>query len=247
MKRPILVVVMLLALLNITAAAFAAPLVVPLAQGPKPVITQPEPDAAVRGVVQVVGSATHPQFQRYELYYAPFPVPSDNAWIFIGDAHFQQQPAGLLGTWATGGLPDGAYALKVRVVRADGNYQDSDPRRVLVANRRPVESPTPIATREQPTDVPTALPPTATIIVAPTVQAPRAAITPTQAAKTTPTPMLGEARPTATPASASLVDVARLTDTAKTAATYTAGLFVAVGAFFAVKAVLAWLWHKIRP
>jgi len=242
MKRPILVIVMLLTLLNITAVVLAAP----AAQGPKPVITQPEPDAAVRGVAQIVGSATHPQFQRYELYYAPFPVPSDNAWIFIGDAHFQQQPAGLLGTWATGGLPDGAYALKVRVVRADGNYQDSDPRRVLVANRRPVESPTPAVTREQPTDAPPPQLPTATII-APTVQAPRAAITATLAAKTTPTPMLGEARPTATPASSSLLDVDRLTETAKTTATYTVGLFVAVGAFFAVKAVLAWLWHKIRP
>lgn len=247
MKRPILVVITLLTLLNITAVVLAAPVAAPAAQGPKPVITQPEPDAAVRGVVQIVGSATHPQFQRYELYYAPFPVPSDNAWIFIGDAHFQQQPAGLLGTWATGGLPDGAYALKVRVVRADGNYQDSDPRRVLVANRRPVESPTPAVTREQPTDAPPPLLPTATIVTAPTVQAPRAAITPTLAAKTTPTPMLGEVRPTATPASSSLLDVTRLTETAKTTATYTVGLFVAVGAFFALKAVLAWLWHKIRP
>jgi hypothetical protein len=242
MKRPILVVVLLLILLNISAMVLAAP----AAQGPKPIITQPEPDAAVRGVVQVVGSATHPQFQRYELYYAPFPVPSDNAWIFIGDAHFQQQPAGLLGTWATGGLPDGAYALKVRVVRADGNYQDSDPRRVLVANRRPVESPTPAITRE-PTDVPTSPPATATIVVAPTVQLPRGPITPTVSAKITPTPLIGEARPTATPASSSLVDVDRLVDTARTTATYTVGLFVAVGAFFAVKAVLAWLWHKIRP
>ncbi len=243
MKRPILVVVLLLILLNITAVVLAAP----LAQGPKPIITQPEPDAAVRGVVQVVGSATHPQFQRYELYYAPFPVPSDNAWIFIGDAHFQQQPAGLLGTWASGGLPDGAYALKVRVVRADGNYQDSDPRRVLVANRRPVESPTPVVTREV-IEAPTPLPPAATIVVvAPTVQLPRSAVTPTLSAKTTPTPMIGEARPTATPASSSLLDVGRLVDTARTTATYTVGLFVAVGAFFAVKAVLAWLWHKIRP
>lgn len=245
MKRPITVVITLLMLLNITVAVLAAPVAAPAAQGPKPIITQPEPDAAVRGVVQVVGSATHPQFQRYELYYAPFPVPSDNAWIFIGDAHFQQQPAGLLGAWATGGLPDGAYALKVRVVRADGNYQDSDPRRVLVANRRPVESPTPAVT-QAPTDAPPPQLPTATIVVAPTVQAPRAAITPTLAAKTTPTPMLGDARPTATPAS-SLVDVGRLVDTAQMAATYTVGLFVAIGAFFAVKAVLAWLWHKIRP
>lgn len=243
MKRPILAVAILLLTLHLTAVVLAAP----LAQGPKPVITQPEPDAAVRGTVQIVGSATHPQFQRYELYYAPWPAPSDNAWIFIGDAHFQQQPAGLLGTWATGGLPDGAYALKVRVVRQDGNYTDSDPRRVLVANRRPIESPTPAITRA-PTEEPTPLPPTATIVVAaPTIQLPRAAITPTQTARTTPTPLVGDVRPTATPATSSLVDVGRLVDTAQTAATYTVGLFVAVGAFFAVKAGLAWLWHKLRP
>ncbi len=242
MKWPILMLIALLIAGNITAVVVAAP----LAQGPKPVITQPEPDAVVRGIVQIVGSATHPQFQRYELYYAPYPLPSDNAWIFIGDAHYQQQPAGLLGTWATGGLPDGAYLLRVRVVRQDGNYTDSDPRRVLVANRRPIESPTPVATRE-PTRPPAAPTPTATIvIVVPTVELPRAASTPTVPARVTPTPLIGEARPTATPAN-SLVDVNRLVETAKTSATYTVGLFVAIGAIFAVKAVLAWLWHKFRP
>lgn len=245
MKRPFAIIVLTLIFLSLTFSAFAAP----VAQGPKPAITQPEPDAAVRGVVQIVGSATHPQFQRYELYYAPWPAPSDNAWIFIGDAHFQQQPAGLLGTWATGGLPDGAYGLKVRVVRADGNYQDSDPRRVLVANRRQVETATPAATRQQePTAAPTAgqSAPTVAVIV-PTVQLPRTAVTPTVQAKITPTPIIGDARTASTASVDSLLDVNRLVDAAKTAATYTVGLFVAVGVFFAVKAVLAWLWHKIRP
>lgn len=244
MKRPFVITTLALILMSITSFAFAAP----VAQGPKPVITQPEPDAAVRGVVPIVGSATHPQFQRYELYYAPWPVPSDNAWIFIGDAHFQQQPAGLLGTWATGGLPDGAYGLKVRVVRADGNYQDSDPRRALVANRRPVETATPVATRqEEPTAAPVSAQPTPTVaIIAPTVQLPRALITPIVQVKITPTPIIGDAGAT-TSSVDSLLDVSRLLETAKTAATYTAGLFVVLGAFFAVKAALAWLWHKLRP
>ncbi len=245
MKRPFAIAVVTLVLLTLAADVFAAP----LAQGPKPVITQPEPDAAVRGVVQIVGSATHPQFQRYELYYAPFPVPGDNAWVFIGDAHFQQQPAGLLGTWASGGLPDGAYALKVRVVRADGNYTDSDARRVLVANKRPIESPTSAVTRE-PTDVPTPLASASTptaLPAAPTIQLPRVAVTPTLQAKITPTAIVGDVRQGTTQSAATLFDVDRLAKTAKTTATYTTGLFVAVGAFFAVKAVLAWLWHKIRP
>jgi hypothetical protein len=201
----------------------------------------------VRGTVQIVGSATSPQFQRYELYYAPSPVPGDNAWIFIGDAHFQQQPAGLLGTWATGGLPDGAYALKVRVVRQDGNYTDSDPRRVIVANRRPVETPTPAVTQAPTEAPPTPLPVPTVAIVAPTVQLPRGSVTPTVQTKTTPTPLIGEARATPASSTGSLLDTKRLADTAEKAATYTVGLFVVVGAFFAVKAVLAWIWHKIRP
>lgn len=243
MKRPLFMLVCALVLLGFATAVRAAP----LAQGPKPVITQPEPDAAVRGVVQIVGSATHPQFQRYELYYAPYPVPSDNAWIFIGDAHYQQQPAGLLGTWATSSLPDGAYVLRVRVVRQDGNYTDSDPRRVVVANKRPIETPTPAVTRE-PTAVPTPLPPTPTVaIVVPTVQLPRAAVTTTVAVTASPTPLIAEAKPTPAPDVAQIVDTARLAKTARTAATYTVGLFVAIGAFFAVKAALAWLWHKVRP
>ena len=55
MKWPILMLIALLIAGNITAVVVAAP----LAQGPKPVITQPEPDAVVRGIVQIVGSATH--------------------------------------------------------------------------------------------------------------------------------------------------------------------------------------------
>jgi hypothetical protein len=116
----------------------------PLQQEPRPVIAQPEQDSTVRGVVQIIGTAVHPQFQRYELYYAPWPVPSDQSWVFIGDAKYQQQPLGLLGTWDTRAVPDGGYALRVRVVKQDGNYLDSDP--VFVANHVPEHTPTPTET-----------------------------------------------------------------------------------------------------
>ena len=106
-----------------------------VAKDGKPAIVQPEQDVKVRGVVQIIGSSTHPQFHRYELYYAPWPVPSDQSWILIGDAHFMPQPPGLLGTWESRSVIDGAYALRVRVVKPDGNYLDSDSRRVVVANQ----------------------------------------------------------------------------------------------------------------
>jgi hypothetical protein len=230
-------------------AIFAIPvLAAPGAQEPRPVIAQPEQDSAVRGIVQVVGSAVHPQFQRYELYYAPWPVPSDGAWVFIGDAHYQAQPLGLLGTWDSRSVPDGTYALRVRVVKQDGNYNDSDPRRVLVVNTRQLDTPTPAAT-EQPTEAP-ALPPTATVVIeAPTItlpQAPTPEFTPTPEPDVTPspTPLIssGASSPPGLDQMAS-----RLLETAKTAATYTVGFFLAVGAFFAVKALLYWIWQRVRP
>ncbi len=247
MKRLLLIGVLISALLALTTVALAAPAAAPQAQEQRPVIAQPERDAAVRGVVQIVGSATHPQFQRYELYYAPLPVPSDQAWIFIGDAHFQPQPLGLLGTWSTGSLPDGPYTLRVRVVKVDGNYIDSEPRRVVVANRRAPETPTSVATLFAPTAVPTPLPPTPTILVAlPTIQ--------TRAAPTaTPQPIVTPILPAAgtpgagTATTGSLVSGERLLMTARKSATYTGAFFLALAAFFALKWLLAWLWHKVRP
>lgn len=237
-----------------------------LAQDQRPVIAQPEQDGSVRGVVQIVGTATHTQFQRYELYYAPWPVPADNAWIFIGpDAHFQQQPLGLLGTWDSRAVPDGAYALRVRVVKRDANYIDSEPRRVVVANTKPAEtataavtptptaSPTPTATSEP---AGTAPPPTSvTVATVPAAGKATAAPSATRAAGGTPAagassggsgPILPEASSILNSAG-SIFDMARLSDTAQWAAMMTLGAFALVGFFFGVKALLYWLWLKIRP
>lgn len=226
----------------------------PAGQEARPVIAQPPPDAAVRGVVQIVGTATHPQFQRYELYYAPWPVPSDQSWIFIGDAHFNQQPLGLLGTWDSRSVPDGAYALRVRVVKVDGNYLDSDPRRVLVVNTRPLASPTPVAT-DTPVPVPTVVQPTPTTVieVLPPAESPTPEPTSTPEPEVTPILPVGGAVGTDRPAqtdgtpATQLIDGQRLLYVARQSAFYTLAAFVAVGVFFGVKAVLVWLWYKIRP
>lgn len=254
MKRPIFFTVLLLASLLPAFAALAAP----ASQEQRPVLVQPAQDAAVRGVVQIVGTATHPQFQRYELYYAPWPVPSDQSWIFIGDAHFNQQPLGLLGTWDSRSVSDGAYALRVRVVKVDGNYLDSDPRRVLVVNTRPIESPTPQVT-DTPEPLPTEPPATATIVVAvptsPATETPEVAPTPTPEVAAAATPLLpdgssassGESGTSAAGIADQLLSGERLLNAAKKAALYTFGAFAAIGVFFGVKALLVWLWHKNRP
>ena len=249
MKRPFFFAVLTVVLLLPAMMALAAP----AQQDARPVIAQPAQDSAVRGVAQIVGTATHPQFQRYELYYAPWPVPSDQSWIFIGDAHFNQQQLGLLGTWDSRSVSDGTYALRVRVVKVDGNYLDSDPRRVLVVNTRPIESPTPVAT-ETPEPLPIEEPPTPTVVVvAPTSQVtatPESQPTPTaeQGPQPEVTPLLpGEPSGTASGIADQILSGERILDTAKKAALYTAGAFLAIGAFFGVKALLLWLWHKARP
>jgi hypothetical protein len=263
MKRLLVVVVVTLLSLIFALQTWAAPPPAPpiardsaargsvRAQEPKPVIAQPEQDAAVRGVVQLVGTAVHPQFQRYELYYAPWPVPSDQSWIFIGDAHFQQQPLGLLGTWDSRSVPDGAYGLRVRVVKQDGNYNDSDPRRVLVANTRPLPTATPAATEAlppEPTALPTELPATATIVVeVPAIESPTPV--PTGIPKPSPTPILASGQTGSTTLSEveGILSPARLADVAKKAAIYTLGFFLILGGFFGLKALLVWLVHRIRP
>jgi hypothetical protein len=259
MRRPLFGVILAL----LTLAAVSQAMAAPQNQETKPVIAQPESGATVRGVVQVVGTATHPQFQRYELYYAPWPVPGDNAWTFIGpDAHFQQQPLGLLGTWDSRAVPDGQYALKVRVVRKDANYVDSEPRQVVVANTKAAESPTPSASPTS-TETPTPEGPVATL-AAPTAaavatvppgnkpsQAPTATkIPPAAGGAAGATPVASSA--TSDPASlmsgaSKLFNGGRLIGTAKTAAELTIAAFVALGLFFGVKGLLTWLWFKIRP
>jgi hypothetical protein len=268
MRRPLLFAT--LAVFAVLIVAVVPALGAPAAQETLPVIAQPATDAAVRDAVQIIGTATHPQFQRYELYYAPSPVPSDQSWIFIGDAHFSQQPLGLLGVWDTRSVPDGAYALRVRVVRADGNYIDSDARRVIVANTRPPETATPEAPLTPlpelpPTEAPVSEGPAVVetpmgVVAIPTI-APTATreVTPQPGAEVTPFTSTTTGGTTggssgATGGSESSTSVAdqvfsadRLLATARKAAIYTLVAFLAIGAFFGVKAILVWLWYKIKP
>jgi hypothetical protein len=267
MKRPLVLATLIVVVLLSVTATFA----VVSAQEQQPIIVQPVQDAEARGVVQIVGTATHPQFQRYELYYAPYPVPSDQSWIFIGDIHTSQQPLGLLGTWDSRSVPDGDYALRVRVVKVDGNYLDSTPVRVQVANTRVLPSPTPEVT-ETPVEPPTEeAPPPAEEPVAPAeatatviIEAPGSAETATPEPTPTPEPEAAAILPasesggsagssneeggsTATDIAGQLFSGSRLMEVAEQTAILTLLAFAAVGVFFAIKGVLVWLWHKMRP
>ena len=213
-------------------------------------ITSPASFSTVRGNVSVQGTAQHPEFERYELYYTV--EPGDN-WVFLGEAYFQPVSNGLLATWNTEALPDGTYSLRLRVVRRDGNYEEAYARSLVIANTAPTPTPTEFVAPTLPPAAPAE--PTAT----PTPEATPTPISVEQPEIPTPTP-----RPTATPTPepvapevdqvdddggffASTFDLSALEGAFATGLTYAGAVFLAVGAFFGLKRVLLWLWYLIAP
>ena len=85
-------------------------------------ISSPGPGAAINGDVPIIGTATIDPFQKYELHYKQEPS-GDDAYIYFAGG---TSPVinGQLGVWQAGGLPPGAYTLRLRVVKVDGNYAE---------------------------------------------------------------------------------------------------------------------------
>jgi len=208
----------------------------PRAQAAQALITDPQPRAVLRGRVNILGAASHPQFDRYELGYTREPVGSSD-WVFMMDNRSQVQQIGLLGIWDTTTVPDGTYALRLRVIRRDGNYDERIVGQLIVANALPTETPTPEDT-PTPTITPTPRPPTPTIVV----EQP-SLTTPTPTPRPSPTPT---AATTAAPGSSRGAEAISLRGLARSflmGGAYALAVFLAVGAFFLLKAIVAWLWR----
>ena len=203
-------------------------------------ITSPRDRAAVRGLVPVEGSATHPDFQKYEIHFGPEPNPGDQ-WTPIGGSPFTVPVVqGRLGLWDTTIIPDGVYSLRLRVVRLDGNYDEYFVRGIQVSNALPTETPTPEAspTPAEPTNTPA---PTPTVVIGvPTVASP----TPRPTATPLPT-----ALPTDTPEPVDL-PFQNVSDAACWGAGATLAVFVGIGLFFGFKGALAslarWFTRKSK-
>jgi hypothetical protein len=192
-------------------------------------ITSPRDRTEVRGRVPIEGSATHPQFQKYEIHFGPEPNPGDQ-WTPISGSPFTVPVVqGRLALWDTTILPDGIYSLRLRVVRLDGNYDDYFVRGIQVSNTRPTETPTRRATPTAPgpTDTPA---PTPTIVIGvPTVASP------TPKPTSTPVPT---ALPTDTPVPMDQ-PFQNVSDAACWGVGATLAVFGGIGLLFALKAALA--------
>lgn len=124
-------------------------------------IISPRDNAVIAGTVAIQGTAAHGEFWKYELYYSPM---ATQEWVFIGQVHETPVVNGQLEIWYTTTVPDGAYQLRLRVVRRDGNYDEFFVRNISVSNTVPTATPTSEATPTRAFTT-TPLPPTSTVVV----------------------------------------------------------------------------------
>ncbi len=91
----------------------------PACPNPGVQLTAPGMNAAVSGIVTIMGTASIERFQYYKVELGAGAQPAD--WSFL----FANQPpvvSGVLGQWDTGPLPAGTYSLRLVVVDQTGNY-----------------------------------------------------------------------------------------------------------------------------
>ncbi len=89
-------------------------------------IVSPGLNARLSGVVQILGSASVPNFQFYKLEWAPADNPKDVHVITTADnpdgLHYAPVTNGVLTTWNTEPVPPGAHILRLTIVDITGNY-----------------------------------------------------------------------------------------------------------------------------
>lgn len=117
-------------------------------------ITSPAGGSTISGDVSIVGTAVIDPFQRYELYYKLEPS-GDDAYIYF-DGGTNQVTNGQLAIWRTANLGPGTYSIRLRVVKADGNYGEFFARDLVLGQASTEPTPTPTSSEPTPTSIPTA-------------------------------------------------------------------------------------------
>jgi hypothetical protein len=133
-------------------------------------IAFPTTSQTVRGPITITGTASHPQFARYEIAFAYDPNPTDT-WFELRPPSTAQVTDGPLASWDTTRISDGTYMIRLRVYGTDSTIPiETTVRGIKVQNSIP------------PTLAPTST--TAPLLATPTTpptSTPVAAIAPTSA------------------------------------------------------------------
>ncbi|MCS7282725.1 MAG: hypothetical protein RMK65_01330 [Anaerolineae bacterium] len=197
--RKWLILILALSLVLLTGSPLRA---APLTQDNVVVITYPTSGTTVSGVVQILGTVTHPNFDRYSIYYAPGPAATATSqWQPVVLDVRQQVVNGVLAQWDTTAIaedgspliPNGVYHMVLIRYRQDGATDSFFVNNIIVQNE--AATPTPTPTEEVPV-FPTPVSETPTPAPVETSPAPTPAPTPTPrpGAVGTPTPTAGGGR-----------------------------------------------------
>ena len=110
-------------------------------QLPTVLINNPQNSQTVENVLTITGVASGPNFNYYQLQYAPASNP--DSWVDITPQSTNQvTSAGTqLGTWDTRTVANGQYILRLHVVSTTGGYIDVT-RNVTIQNTQPTPTPT---------------------------------------------------------------------------------------------------------
>lgn len=100
-------------------------------------IRAPRQGARVTGIVDVAGTVAGRDFQRWELYWSPHP-PQEETWQLLFQGSYQVVND-LIARLDLSQVPPGLYALRLRLVRQDGNYTDQTIQRLHVV--QPTQGP----------------------------------------------------------------------------------------------------------
>ncbi len=95
-------------------------------------ITSPIKAQNTRGTVIIQGSALSPSFARYEIAYAL--EPNVEVWTIIGGST-TPIAGGVLQSWNTRPLTDGAYALRLQVFSTDNTVNEVQVRNIGLTNQ----------------------------------------------------------------------------------------------------------------
>jgi hypothetical protein len=104
----------------------------PFCEDPRSRLFSPGENQVVSGDVAVSGTASHESFQSYKLEFAPGAGATEGFVYFAGGN--SPVDGGLLGTFSSSAVPNGAYTLQLTVVDQTGNYPPPCKVSVIVQN-----------------------------------------------------------------------------------------------------------------
>jgi hypothetical protein len=223
-------------------------------------IVTPASGETIAGVVEVRGTAVHPNYLRYELAFLQQNVPGAE-WIVFAEGA-EPVTNGTLAVWNTmvgrdiGApvFPDGRYQLRLRVVKTDFNYDEYFVTDLIIQNEGPTPIPTPDETAVALTATVSAIPAQPTGSTGSSFQQPTPLPSLTPFPTLTPPPTVVGGAPAAPPTGGSdseggLLGQLESLETSQVGNAFwlgmriTAVLFLAAAAYLLLRWIIRYLWR----